>query len=196
MSTPWQSGSPSETSALTKQEAATFWLKTLVIVSLFAVIAMSIVAYARSRKDYQAIFDLQLEEQWLSGRELTNAAKFFSAGGQLENSGSSQESIDQKYVRPLITQLEERHGLEMQVLLELDDAQHAYALVAEVPADRATRNAIRTTVLETAEQFPGLLYQNWGHRWMTLEFFDEVEITPLKQAGVLAKLKASQRKME
>lgn len=197
MPTKLQPGRSPDTPTLSTEEATVFWLRTGVIAALFAIAALGIVYFARAQTDYRALFDEQLEVKWLAGRELTDAGEFFAKGGVFENTNDSRkESIDQAYVVPLINRLKEKHGLELQVLLELNDSTRAYALVAEIPSDRHTRNTIRATVLETADEFPGLLYQGWGHRWLTLDFFDELEITPLKQAGVLTKLKASQRRME
>jgi hypothetical protein len=182
---------------MSPEEAKVFWARAFVIAGVFMLGVMAILYTARNRRDFQALFDEQLESEWLSGRELADAGEFFARGGVYENTGiSAGTTIDQQYVLPLIRQLEEKHGLELQVLLELNDPRHACGLVAEVPQDRSGRNAIRTTVLETADVFPGLLYQHWGHRWLTLEFLDETEIKPLQTSGALAKLKASQRRMD
>lgn len=187
---------PAEPS-LSPADTKVFWLRTLVVAGVFMVCLMAILYSARHQRDFQAQFDDRLETEWLSGRELMDAGEFLAKGGVIENTGSSSRSdIDQKYVLPLIKRLRERHGLEMQVLLELNDPHQASGLVAEAPQDRDTRNAVRATILEAADAFPGFLYQHWGRRWLTLEFLDETEIQPLEKSGALAKLKVSQRRME
>lgn len=179
------------------EEAKAFWLRTSVIAGVFVFCVTAILYSARKQRDFQALFDDQVETQWLSGRELADAGEFLARGGIVKNSGSSAEAdMDHNYVLPLIKQLAAKHDLKLQVVLELNDPYQSSALVAEAPQDRETRNAIRATILAAADEFPGFLYQHWGHRWLALEFLDETEIKPLEKSGALARLKASQRRMD
>jgi hypothetical protein len=81
-------------------------------------------------------------------------------------------------------------------ILEKEPPNTAMAIIAEVPPDRETRNKIRATILETVDEFPGFAMQNWSHNYVSLDFLDEVEVTPLRDAGALEPLRASQRMME
>lgn len=186
---------PRAAKSSTNDEAG-FRPRTIAIAGLLAGGALlAILLSAWDRRDFRAMFDEQVDETWIADRDLTHATEFFSKGGVFKNLDESG-TLDQKYVIPLIKRLEQEFQLEFQVILDKSLPNRAYALIARVPRDRKPRNAIRAAILQAADDFPGLLYQKWGHHWLSLDFFDEQDITPLKQSNALPRLKASQRIMD
>lgn len=163
------------------------------------VLALAVlVAYlAVPRVDNKAVLDHQIEDGWMNGRETVDALQFFENGGVYENHDApGTEDIDQKYVIPLIKQLRDKHQLEVLVIVHDKLPNTAMAVIAEAPADRASRNEVRTTILERTDSFPGLVTQNWSHHWVSLDFFDEEESIVFHNAGAFEKLQESQRRME
>lgn len=148
------------------------------------------------RVDHKAELDRQIQEAWMSGREIVDALEFFEKGGSYESDDRpSAASLDQEYVIPLVKHLREQHHLKVMAIVRDDDSKRAMAIVAEAPASRAARNAVRTTILAAADAFPGLLLQNWSHQWVSLDFIDDQEMAAFKPQ-TLARIKASQRRME
>ncbi len=150
------------------------------------------------RVDGKASLDRQITEQWMQGRDVVDALEFFEKGGVYENNESEEAAdIDQKYVIPLVKRLIEEHKLQVLAIVEKDAPLSAMAVIAEVPAnDRAFRNKVRKTINEEADKFPGFAAQNWSHKYVSIDYFDELEVTPLIQAHALEPLKASQRMPE
>lgn len=152
--------------------------------------------YFWPRSDYKAELDRQIEESWMEGREVVDAVEFFEHGGAYESRpGKGTADIDRKYVLPLVKRLRDEHGLTVVVVKRDDVPNAAMAVMAQAPNDRAARNRVRTTILEAADAFPGFAMQNWSHRWVSLDFFDEVEIAAFPPK-TLEKLRTSQRRME
>lgn len=176
------------------QSRASQWILLGVLVSGLAAV---LVYLSWPRIDYKAELDRQITEGWMAGREVVDALEFFEKGGVYENREmAGAYDIDQKYVIPLIKRLKEEHHLNVLAILEKEPPNTAMAIIAEVPPDRETRNKIRATILETVDEFPGFAMQNWSHNYVSLDFLDEVEVTPLRDAGALEPLRASQRMME
>lgn len=170
-------------------------LRTIVLATAALAAIGLLIGLLWPRTDHRAGFDSQVEEQWISGRELVRATEFFAGGGIYESADASR-SIDQQLLVPLIERLEQEHRLEFEVIVEPSQPQLASALIAQIPTERDSRNAIRSAILQASEQFPGFLHQYWGHHWLSLDYFDEQELPALERAGVLRRLKASQRRME
>lgn len=147
------------------------------------------------RVDGKASLDRQITEQWMQGRDVVDAMEFFEKGGVYENNESEEAAdIDQKYVIPLVKRLIDEHKLKVLAIVEKESPTTAMAIIAEVPAnDRAFRNKVRKTINEEADKFPGFAAQNWSHKYVSIDYFDELEVTPLIQAHALEPLKKSQR---
>lgn len=162
-----------------------------------ALAVAAIVCLSFPRVDGKAQLDRQIEDGWMDGRETVDALAFFEKGGVYENRDApGAENIDQTYVVPLIKQLRDKHRLDVLVIEHDKLPNTAMAVIAEAPADRASRNAVRQTILETTDSFPGLVTQNWSHHWVSLDFFDEEESIAFHRAGAFDKLKESQQRME
>lgn len=160
----------------------------------FALLAFLTLRFFYPPVDDKALLDQQIEEQWMVGRQTVDALEFFQQGGVYENRpGSIAEQIDQQHVIPLLRTIHERHQLSIRAILHEEVPKQAVAVIVQVPPDRAGRNALRKTIVEATDAFPGLLTQFWSHRWVSLDFFDEEEAIAHKMAGSFEKLKASQR---
>lgn len=132
--------------------------------------------------------DTQIEEQWLAGRETADAVEFLEKGGQYENKGLPEEvPIDQVYLLPLLKKIQKE--LSLKTVAVLLKPERAMAVVVLIPAKPADRNRLRELVQATHDEFPGLLLDNWGEKWLSLDFLDEREVEVLKEAGALDTLR-------
>lgn len=147
-------------------------------------------------RDFKQQLDRQIEEDWIYGREVVDAVEFFEKGGVYENQpGEGAEDIDRKFLLPLVKRLRNEYGLTVLAVKRDDAPNMAMAVIAEAPKDQATRNRVRAAILETADAFPGFAMQNWSHRWVSIDLFDEQELKVFP-AKTLEKLRAGQRRME
>lgn len=134
--------------------------------------------------DDRAALDAQIEESWLVDRELVDAVDFFENGGQYEDSGDpAAPAIDRPTILPLVRQLRDDLGLEVQAVLE--EPQVAFALLVEVPEEETDQARLRDVLKQADREFFGLIMHHWGYRWISLDFFDEAEMALLEETGVL-----------
>lgn len=167
-------------------------LKRLMIGLMLFGIGCAIAYWMYPRLDDATIFDQQITDVWMDGREVVDAEDFFRNGGVYEN--VTDLKVDQEFVLPLVQRLKQEHQLN--VIAILQEPKLAYAVLAEVPEERSQRNDIRRTVLEIDEKFPGLILQSWGHQWLSLIFLEEEELQPLRDAHALEAFEAANQRME
>lgn len=127
--------------------------------------------------------DVQIEEKWMPNHQMVDAIPFFEGGGHYEDYG---ESIDQPHVLPLMKRFRDELSLKPMAILE--DPQLAMAIVIEIPNDAAQRTRMRKMLQEADDAFPGLLMDNWGQKWLSLDFLDDNEVTMLKNSKVFEKI--------
>lgn len=142
--------------------------------------------------DNKASLDAQIEAEWFENRQLADAVSFFENGGVYEDSGEPGDpAIDQPTVLPLVRQLRDTLELDVQVVIE--EPGEAFALLIAIPKDESKHQQIRDMLNQADEEFFGVVMHNWGHRWISLDFLNELETKMLSDAGVLDKLRSHQQ---
>ncbi len=155
---------------------------------LFLVIAlMACCGCGSSVVSDAAALDTQIEDQWMVNRQVVDAIPFLEKGGQYENLGNKGEvPIDKPYVLPLLKRI--RDELSLKPVAVLEGPQHAMAILIEIPKDPIQRQRMGDILQQAADSFPGLLMDNWGHKWLSLDFLDQQEVAVLKSSGNLEPL--------
>ncbi len=134
-----------------------------------------------------AALDTQIEDQWMSNRKVVEAIPFLEKGGQYENLGIEGEvPIDKPHVLPLLKRM--RDELSLKPVAVLEGPQHAMAILIEIPRDPTQRKQMGNILQQAADAFPGLLMDNWGQKWLSLDFLDQQEVAVLKSSGNLEPL--------
>ena len=155
---------------------------------LLAVVALGMFSGCGSSEvsDPKAL-DTQIEEQWMAGREKVDAIEFLEKNGQYENMELPEESqVDQFYVLPLLKKV--RDELSLKPVAVLLDSERALAVLVPIPTASAPRNRLRDFVRDADEGFAGLLLDNWGEKWLSLDFLSEREVEVFKNSGTLEAL--------
>lgn len=145
--------------------------------------------------DDQLTLDNQIEEQWIASRTVVDAIPFLESGGHYEDLEDSTDvstdvSIDKMYVLPLIKQF--RDELSLKAVAVLDEPKFAMAIVIELPQDPLQRQRIGHILQVADDAFPGLLMDNWGQKWLSLDFLEERELGALRGAGALELIQKEQ----
>lgn len=143
--------------------------------------------------------DQQIEKRWMTDRQSVEAIPFLQQGGHYENIGAPDEiAVDQSFLLPFLIRLRDEINLKPQALLETPE--QAMAVIIEIPAESARRNQLRKVLQEADDAFPGLLMDNWGLTWVSIDYLDDREVDVLKRAGryeILKKqLELRRRKVE
>jgi len=127
--------------------------------------------------DYLAIFDDTVELEWRPATEDVDPFAFIEQGGHYQYDPEfTAENHDQAFLIPLMKKLRDEHKLELIGLVYDETAGELYAVIAELPESEAEREAIRKTLKEADAPFEGLIFDQWGHRWFGLDYFNPEEV--------------------
>ena len=115
--------------------------------------------------------------------QYVDAGPFFADGGHYYNDPKDPEAtpLDEPHIIPLLTQLRREFGLEQFVILS-EEANMAYAVVMKLPQDADSRRALETRLAEADAAFPGMILQEWGEEWLSLDFADEEQAEVIREA--------------
>lgn len=130
--------------------------------------------------------DAQIDESWIEGRTRANAVRFFERGGVYSSSPEFPD-IDRRIVLPLVKRLEDECGLTVEALLEHDEPNIAFALIADI-SEIEDRSGIATICQEADQSSPELVLENWGDRWISIDILDENITDQLQESGDLEPL--------
>ncbi len=123
----------------------------------------------------QSEFDSLVDEVWLdiNAGELKNAVEYLQAGGKHYDIVPGT-TVDQDFVIPLCLKLESEYKVECQALLYDDDSLGEFTdvILVKLPVNPADRNGIASLLAEADELFPGRIEQEWGHKWLALNYAD------------------------
>ncbi len=138
---------------------------------LVLTLTVGLVAGCSNQVDYAQVADDYLEQRL--GREQMPALEFFAQGGHYYDE-PGWTSLDQEYIVPIVRGLKELGGDPFVVLNE-KDPKRATDLVVELPSDSAQLKKYEEFINAKKEGFPGLILDQWGHRYLALDFADEEE---------------------
>ena len=133
------------------------------------------------RPDYKRTADNMVEENYLKSEQRCTAIPFFEKGGRYFDDDDST-TVDREILLPLLKQLHDLARSQQWVVPHKDDAKRAFAILIELPRDKATLDKMAQTVEKADAQFSGLILQQWGHRWLSLDFVDEEQAEFFKRA--------------
>ncbi len=147
-------------------------LKTFV----FLFVAIIAVGCGAKPIDLESRFDDDVENAWSTKWKWVDAVQFFEKGGMYVDSGDPEDpALDRPHVLPLLKRLQQEFGLEWQAVLDNTNQTTALAVVARLPNDSTIRQRIEASLQREQASFPGDILQQWGHKWLTLDFLNEAQ---------------------
>jgi hypothetical protein len=135
--------------------------------------------------DYESQFDQQVHEDWLATGKMHPAVSFFEQGGHYyaKDEGADTPDLDQDLIVPLLKGLASEFRLPQHVVTQPDNPSYAWAILVELPEEPATRQKLERYLEEADAGFSGMIIQQWGNRWLSLDFLDEDEAALLEEAN-------------
>lgn len=127
--------------------------------------------------DLQEYVDQRIEDEWIEDGASVDAMQFFAEGGHYYNHPDFPDAtpLDEPHIVPLLVKLRDDFELEPLVILS-EEPNVAYAVVMKLPEQGSQRRqAIEDWLNEADAQFPGMILQEWGYNWLSLDFLDEDE---------------------
>lgn len=133
------------------------------------------------REDIKATADERVRETLLDTQEKREAIPFLETGGRFKDPDATT-TVDRDVVLPLLKRLHEISPTEQWAIIRPNDTTWAFALLIELPKDKPTVERMAEVVLEAEGKFSGMILQQWGHEWLSVDFIDEKGAEMMKKA--------------
>ena len=151
------------------------------VMSRFWLSAVFLLCAAGCGEDFKQTADSNVEAYIQQHLDRVPAVEFFEAGGSYYDDEESPE-VDREILLPMLKQLLEISDTGQWVLPSKDDPKRAFAVLVEIPADKNIEQSMARIVEEADKRFDGLILQQWGHRWLSLDFLDQESVEFFKQS--------------
>lgn len=123
-------------------------------------------------KDYKKVADRMVEQNLLKQEGRCEAIGFFEQGGHLFDQDDTT-TVDRDVVLPMLKQVRETARTGQWVVPQSNNPKQALALLIELPDDKATVDRMAKDVEAADDKFSGLILQQWGHQWLSLDLIDQ-----------------------
>ena len=127
--------------------------------------------------DLEELVDRRVDEEWMQPGMYVDAGPFFAKGGHYYDHPDMEDrpKLDEPHIIPLLTKLREEFDLPQYVILDEQSPGVAWAVVMKLPPGNGARQAIREFLDNADKDFPGMILQEWGEDWLSIDFLNEEE---------------------
>ena len=147
-------------------------------------VTLSLTGCGTRSLDLQEFIDRRVNEVWMKPGQYVDAAEFFSNGGHYYNHPDDATAIqlDEAHIIPLLAQIREKFELDQFVILDGTAPQTAWAVVTRLPQNPRRVQELEAWLKAADSEFPGMILQEWGHEWLSLDFLNEEEAAVAREA--------------
>lgn len=123
--------------------------------------------------DIQQQADQMVVDDFLKQGTQVNAIPFFlNKGRYFDQATSDPTSVDQQVVLPMLKDLHALCPLKQWVIPDKSNPKLAFAVLVELPDDSAQVDAMAQIVEAADAKFDGMILQQWGHHWLSVDLVD------------------------
>ena len=127
-------------------------------------------------RDYKEEADQSVVEDLLGRGQKFEAIAFFEQGGtfyDMEDDPQENAKVDQEILLPMLKSLHSAYPTQQWVVPEEGQPKVGFALLIELPSDNQQVDAMARIVEAADAKFDGLILQQWGHRWLSIDLLDK-----------------------
>lgn len=151
-------------------------------VSLLMTFWLMLSAGCSESVDLEAVVDARVRDEWMQPGQYQDAVPFLENGGYYYNSpdGVDEAPLDQEAILPLLRRLRDEFRQPIHAIMT-DDSTRAWSIVMPLPRDPAARDRVIAWIDAENAAFPGLILEEIGREWLTLDFLSETEERLIEQ---------------
>ncbi len=148
---------------------------------IFLWFGVTLCAAGCGSQDLKEVGDEFVRQKVLADANKREAIPFFEKQGRFIDAEGGTTTVDRDVVLPLLKQLREVAPTEQWVTLKPDET--ALYLLIELPDNAHTVDRMAKAVEEADANFSGFIAQQWGHKWLSINFYDKETYETLKKAN-------------
>ena len=146
---------------------------------LAAAIAGLVWFFRPARPDFLAYFDHTVDAEWRPNYLAVDAIAHLQGGRRYQfDPDFGDVDYDQSFLLPLLVRLRDEAGIHWEGLAYPDEPERLYAVIGLLPAGGAARDRVREILKDEDEAFAGAIFDQWGHRWLGLDYYAPEDIDP------------------
>jgi hypothetical protein len=125
-------------------------------------------------RDHEADVDSKVTEEWMQDGMYVDAIEYLEDGGEYDDveAADGTPELEAAAILPFFRRLKEEFDFDQYAIL-IEDADYCWGFVVKLPDDAAKRKEFQAFLESENESFPGLILEEWGHEWLSLDFLDE-----------------------
>ncbi len=132
--------------------------------------------------DIKQVADELVTDDFLKKGTQVAAIPFFEKGGHYFDDDATTK-VDREIVLPLLQKLDTVSRTPQWVVPDERDPKRAFAVLIELPNDKSVVDTMAKAVEEADAQFDGMIMQQWGHRWLSIDLIDKESADFFKKAN-------------
>ena len=132
--------------------------------------------------DIKQVADEMVTDDFLKKGNQVMAIPFFEKGGHYFDDDASTK-VDREIVLPLLQKLDTISHTPQWVVPDERDPKRAFAVLIELPSDNSVVDTMAKAVEEADAKFDGMIMQQWGHRWLSIDLIDKEAADFFKKAN-------------
>lgn len=149
------------------------------VLLLAAAIAGLVWFFRPAQPDFLKWFDHTVDHEWRPVYLSVEAIAHLQSGKPYQFDPDFDEvDYDQSFLLPLLMRLRDEVGIHWEGLAYPDEPERLYAVIGLLPAERSARGRIEAILKEEDEKFAGAIFDQWGHRWLGLDYYSPDDIDP------------------
>ncbi|MEZ6127506.1 MAG: hypothetical protein R3C59_02330 [Planctomycetaceae bacterium] len=130
-------------------------------------------------RDLKGEFDVEVQQNYFRNFGTTDAIKLLEAAGvYVDSEEPDAQKLDRPHILPLLKRLKSEFGMDPIAVTTRKDPNLILAIVAELPPG-VTQEEVRAMLLDAQNTFPGEILQQWGYRWLSLDFLSQQDVQDL-----------------
>lgn len=135
-------------------------------------------------KDYKQIGDKMVTEAFDQHGPRVEAIPFFEKGGRYydKEDDTRPNFVDREILLPMLKKLQETYRTDQWVIPTKDDPNMAMYVLVALPANKNAEDALAKVVEEYDQKFDGLILQQWGHEWLSIDFMSKESLEFFKKS--------------
>lgn len=131
--------------------------------------------------DIKEVADQMVANDYLKSGNHVAAIPFFEGGGHYYDQDDSTHA-DHDVILPLLKRLHAAQSMNQWVVPDPQQRLRAIAVLIELPKDQAQVDALARIVEQADAQFEGMILQQWGHQWLSIDLIDKASAEFFQQA--------------
>jgi hypothetical protein len=145
-----------------------------------------LLAVGCGKDDYESDVDFRITQEWMQPGMYVDAIEYLETGGQYDAMAMPDTaSLDQTAILPFLQRLKTEFDPEQYAIL-VEDEPYCWGIVVKIPEQPAQRQRFQEFLAREDAAFPGMILQEWGHEWVSLDFLNEQAAAVIREGEAAA----------